>query len=95
MPPKRKPKKPNKLQLKTLPIMQEFAATDIANDGENDGEVKLNQSPHPHGDHLHVAYGVVLTKDATRPFNWGVWAALDPKGLIRPDVFTFTTTLTP
>ena len=27
----------SKLQLKTLPIMQEFAGTDIANDGENDG----------------------------------------------------------
>jgi len=69
MPPKRKPTKSNKLQLKTLPIMQEFAGTDIANDGENDGEVKLNQTPHPHGDHFHVAYGGVLTKDATRPFN--------------------------
>ena len=36
--PKRNPKKLNKLQLKTLAIMQEFAATDIAEDGENDGE---------------------------------------------------------
>lgn len=38
--PKRNPKKLNKLQLKTMAIMQEFAATDIADDGENDGEVK-------------------------------------------------------
>ena len=47
--PKRNPKKLNKLQFKTLAIMQEFAATDIAEDGENDGEVKLNHIPRPHG----------------------------------------------
>ena len=74
--PKRNPKKLNKLQFKTLAIMQEFAATDI-------GEVKLNHIPRPHGDHFHVGSGVVLTKDATGLFNRGAWAALDRKGLTR------------
>ena len=92
--PKRNPKKLNKLQFKTLAIMQEFAATDIAEDGENDGEVKLNHIPRPHGEHFHVANGVVLTKDATGLFNRGVWAALDRKGLTRGGIFPFTTTLT-
>ena len=94
MPPKRNPKKLNKLQLKTLAILQEFAGTDIAEAGENDGEVKLNQIPRPHGDHFHVPNGVVLTKDATGLFNRGVWAALDRKGLMRTGVFPFSTTLT-
>ena len=87
--PKRNPKKLNKLQFKTLAIMQEFAATDIA----EDGEVKLNQIPRPHGDHFHVGSGVVLTKDATGLFNRGAWAALDRKGLTRGGNFPFTTTL--
>ena len=70
--PKRNPKKLNKLQFKTLAIVQEFAATDIAEDGENDGEVKLNHIPRPHGDQFHVGSGVVLTKDAKGLFNRGV-----------------------
>ena len=90
--PKLNPKKLNKLQFKTLAIMQEFAATDIAEDGENDGEVKLNHIPRPHGNHFHVGSGVVLTKDATGLFNRGAWAALDRKGLTRGGIFPFTTT---
>ena len=47
-----------------------------------------------HGDHFHVAKGIVMTRDATGLFNRGVWAALDRKGLMRTGVFPFTTTLT-
>lgn len=79
--PKRNPKKLNKLQFKTLAIMQEFAATDIAEDGENDGEVKLNHIPRPHGDRFHVGNGVVLTKDATGLFNRVFGRHLIAKGL--------------
>lgn len=94
MPPKRNPKKLNKLQLKTLAILQGFAASDIAGPGDNEGEVKIGQIPQPHGDHFHVGDGVVMTRDAVGLNNRGVWAALDRKGLMRTGVFPFTTTLT-
>ena len=94
MAPKRNPKKLNKLQLRTLAILQGFAESDIAGPGENDGEIRLSQIPRPHGDHFHVANGIVMTKDATGLYNRGVWAALDREGLMRTGVFPFTTTLT-
>jgi len=94
MPPKRNPKKLNKLQLKTLSILQEFAGANIAEPGEREGEVRINQIPRPHMDHFHVADGVVLTKDATGLFNQSVWAALERKGLMRAGEFPFSTTLT-
>ena len=91
---KRNPKKLNKLQLKTLAILQEFAQSELAAPGENEGEMKINQIPHPHNDHFHVASGVVLTKDATGLFNRSVWAALIRKGLMHNEVFPLSTTLT-
>ncbi|MBO90160.1 MAG: hypothetical protein CMP14_11610 [Rickettsiales bacterium] len=94
MAPKRNPKKLNKLQLKTLAILQGFAETDIASPGENDGEFQLSQIPRPHGDHFHVAKGVVMTRDATGLFNRGVWAALERKGLMHSGVFPLRTILT-
>lgn len=42
MAPKRNPKKLNKLQLRTLAILQGFAESDIAGPGENDGEIRLS-----------------------------------------------------
>ena len=87
MPPKRNPKKLNKLQLKTLAILQEFAESDLAAPGENEGEIRIAQLPRPHMDHFHVGNGVVLTKDANGLYNRGVWAALDRKGLARAGVF--------
>ncbi|MEL0020091.1 MAG: hypothetical protein VW709_09450 [Rickettsiales bacterium] len=95
MPPKNNPKKLNKLQLKTLAILQEFAETDLAGPGENEGEMRIGQIPRPHMDHFHVANGVVLIKDAVGLNNRGVWAALDRKGLIRTGVFPLSITLTP
>ena len=94
MAPKRNRKKLNKLQLRTLAILQSFAENNIAGPGENDGEIRLSQIPHPQGDHFHVANGIVITKDATGLCDRGVWAALDRKGLMRTGVFPFTTTLT-
>lgn len=94
MPPKRNPKKLNKLQLKTLAILQEFAEMDMAGPGENEGEIRIAQLPRPHMDHFHAANGVVLTKDAVGLNNRGVWAALDRKGLTRSGVFPLSITLT-
>ncbi|MEE2688543.1 MAG: hypothetical protein VX430_03870 [Pseudomonadota bacterium] len=45
--------------------------------------VRTNQIPRPHMGHFHVADGVVLSKDATGLFNWGVWAAFERKGIMR------------
>ena len=95
MPPKHNPKKLNSLQLKTLAILQEFAESDIAVPGENEGEIRIAQIPRPHQDHFHVGAGVVLTRDATGLFNRGVWAALNRKGLTRGGVFPLSITLTP
>ena len=94
MAPKRNRKKLNKLQLKTLEILQSFAEDDIARPGKNDGEIRLSQIPHPHGDHFHVANGIVITKDAPGLCNRGVWAAFARKGLMRTGGLPFTTTLT-
>lgn len=95
MPPKRNPKKLNKLQLKTLTILQGFAASEIGAPGENEGEIRIGQIPQPHGNHFHVGEGVVMSRDAVGLTNRGVWAALDRKGLMRSGVFPFSTTLTP
>ena len=93
--PKGNPKKLNKLQLRTLAILQGFAESDNAGLGENDGEIRPSQMPRPLGDHFHVANGNVMAKDGTGFCNRGVWAALDHKGLMRTGVFPFTATLTP
>lgn len=95
MAPKSNPKKLNKLQLKTLALLQACAETDAAGPGENEGDVRIAQLPRPHGDHFHVGAGVVLSRDATGLFNRGVWAALGRKGLTRGGVFPMSITLTP
>jgi hypothetical protein len=94
MPPKKNPLRLNKLQLKTLTILQAYAETENgARDGDS-GEVTVNMPP-PHGDHFHVGDHAVFLKDATGLINEGVWAALERKGLIRPLVFPSICTLTP
>jgi hypothetical protein len=94
MPPRKNPLKLNKLQLKTLTILQELAESDLATPGENEGEVRIGQIPQPHQDHFHIGEAVIFMRDATGLTNRGVWAALDRKGLIRAGVFPFTVTLT-
>jgi len=95
MAPKRNPKKLNNLQLKTLAILQEFAESDIATPGEQEGDIRIAQIPRPHQNHFHVGEGVVLMSDATGLYNRGVWAALNRKGLTRGGVFPLSITLTP
>ena len=95
MPRKNNPRKLNKLQLKTLTLLQEFAKSDMALPGKNEGEMFLTQIPQPHQDHFHVGKGVIFTKDATGLSNPNVWSALERKGFIRSGEFPFSITITP
>jgi len=82
MPPKNNPLKLNKLQLKTLTLLQQLArypessTTDAAT-----GEVTISTFPNPHGNHFHLGDAVVMSKDASGLKNEAVWTALARKGL--------------
>lgn len=83
IPPKANPLKLNKLQLKTLAILQELARdprTSSTNDAT--GEALITMIPQPHGNHIHVGNRVVLTRDASGLWNEAVWNALQRKGLV-------------
>lgn len=92
MPQKRNPLNLNSLQLKTLTLLQELARIagkpaapeDTAGDGA--GDVAITELPHAHGDHFHLGEAVVASRDATGLRNPSVWAALERKGLIRPQL---------
>lgn len=86
MPVKRNPLALNPLQLKTLTLLQELArlAGKPAEDAE--GGLRITELPHAHGDHFHLGEAVVAARDATGLRNAGVWAALERKGLIRPQL---------
>ena len=94
MPPKKNPLKLNKLQLRTLLLMQELArhrqtaTTDAAT-----GEATLNALPRPHGNHVHIGDFVVATSDISGFSNEAVWRALERKGLARSN-FPMAITLT-
>jgi hypothetical protein len=97
MPPKRNPLNLNSLQLKTLTLLQELARVagkpvprvspegGDSGEGEPDG-VAITELPDPHGDHFHLGEAVVAARDATGLRNPSVWAALERKGLIRPQL---------
>ena len=80
---KKNPLNLNPLQLKTLTLLQELARFSGPADG--DGSVRVDELPHPHGDHFHVGEGVASTRDATGLANQSVWIALERKGLIRSE----------
>lgn len=91
MPGKKNPLNLNPLQLKTLTLFQELARW--SGPPAADGSVRLDELPHPHGDHFHVGEAVALTRDATGLGNAAVWVALERKGLIRsefPDAAVIT-----
>ena len=94
MPPRNNPLRLNKLQLKTLCLLQELARYPESSSPIADtGEVTISNLPHPHGDHFHVGRRVTLAKDATGLRNHAVWLALERKGLARsgfPLVITLT-----
>lgn len=84
MPPKANPLGLNKLQLKTLTILQELARAG-GGEPEPGGGVRVTDLPSPHGDHFHVGHSVVRAADATGMSNQGVWLALERKGLARSE----------
>ncbi len=84
MPAKRNPLKLNKLQLKTLAILQQMARSrDHAQPADEPDSVMVSNFPPPHGNHFHVGDAVVLGRDATGLANPAVFTALERKGLIR------------
>ena len=96
MPPTKNPLKLNKLQLKTLAILQELAGNPgVTRRDAASGGVQITAIPAPHGDHFHVGAKVVLARDATGLANQGVWLALIRKGLAGAGAFPHTIVLTP
>ena len=83
MPPKKNPLKLNKLQLRTLALLQELARNPETSSRDDHGEALINQFPHAHGDHMHIGRFTVSAADASGFGNEGVWKALDRKGLAR------------
>ena len=84
----------NKLQNRTLALMQELAQDpDIAISDETSGEVTIAHMPHAHGDHMHVGQFTISSRDASGFSNQAVWTALERKGLVRGD-FPLSITLT-
>jgi hypothetical protein len=96
MPPKKNPLKLNKLQNRTLLLMQELARDPgTGTPDPNTGEVLLNSLPHPHGNHVHIGGFVVSSRDASGFANESVWKALERKGLARVLEFPLAIMLTP
>ncbi len=91
---RKNPLKLNKLQLKTLTVLQALAKDErLATPLAESGEVYIAQLPAAHGDHFHVGHHVVLGRDATGLSNPAVWTALERKGLIRdPSPISMTLT---
>lgn len=85
MPPRANPLKLNRLQLKTLAVLQELARhEEFAETADDNGSVLVNRLPPPHGDHLHIGQAVVATSDTTGLRNRAVFGALARKGLVEP-----------
>lgn len=84
MPPRTNPLKLNKLQLRTLALLQVLANDSGVPDPES-GDVRVTQLPQLHGDHVHVGPFTVSSRDASGFANPAVWVALDRKGLARHD----------
>jgi hypothetical protein len=91
---KAKPVKLNKLQNRTLALMQVLANRQggAVIDSET-GDATITQLPRPHGDHVHVGDFVVSGRDASGFANQAVWVALERKGLAKSN-FPLSITLT-
>jgi len=95
MPPKRNPLQLNKLQLKTLTLLQELAKLpDMATANTETGEVTITGFPPAHGNHFHMVPWLVMGRDATGLRNEAVWRALIRKELAH-GMFPVAITLTP
>ncbi len=82
MAPKRNPLKLNKLQLKTLTLLQAIAQQpDMGPPDPSSGAVTISGLPHDNGNHFHLGPYLVDGKDATGLRNESVFAALTRKNL--------------
>ncbi len=76
------PLKLNKLQQRTLALLQVLAREPGAGAPDpRTGAVALARLPHAHGDHVHVGPFTVSARDASGFDNPAVWTALARKGL--------------
>ncbi|MDA0663889.1 MAG: hypothetical protein O3B08_13790 [Proteobacteria bacterium] len=95
MPPKRNPLNLNKLQLKTLILLQELAKLpDMATPNAATGAVTITGFPPAHGNHFHMGPWLVMGRDATGLHNEAVWRALERKDLAQ-GTFPVAITLSP
>ena len=85
MPLKNNPLKLNRLQLRTLTLLQAIANIPGGAAPVGNGEWAITQFPGAHGDHFHLGDAVVAGKDATGLTNEAVWNALARKGLARSE----------
>jgi hypothetical protein len=77
------PKRLNALQLRTLAVLQAMARDPaLAEPPDADGSVLIRMLPQPHGDHFHIAGGIVSARDASGLSNRHVFEALVRKGLL-------------
>jgi len=81
---KTKPVKLNKLQNRTLALLQVLAKhPGAATIDPETGDATISQLPHAHGDHVHVGDFVVSGRDVSGFANQAVWVALERKGLAK------------
>ena len=82
--PRTNPLKLNRLQCKTLVLLQTLAELPrYATQGPEEGETVIASMPPAHGDHFHLGSWIVLARDATGLGNSSVRAALIRRGLVR------------
>ena len=82
--PRTNPLKLNRLQCKTLALLQTLAALPrYAIQGPGEGETVIASMPPAHGDHFHLGPWIVMARDATGLGNSSVRAALIRRGLVR------------
>lgn len=93
MAPKKNPLGLNRLQLKTLTLLQALAEDPDHAQADGEGGTVVTRMPHPHGDHFHLGHYIVSAADATGIANQSVWVALERKGLIARPVFPMMLTL--
>lgn len=91
---KKNPLKLNKLQARTLVLLQVLARQEgNARPVEGTEGVEILSLPHAHGNHFHVGPFVVASADANGLYNDAVWKVLDRKGLAhRPNPLTVVLT---
>jgi hypothetical protein len=96
MPPKQNHLKLNKLQLRTLTLVQVLAKDEQTSEhDEETGDVTIKHMPHAHGDHVHIGSFSVSARDASGLENPAVWTALSRKGLVVRVGLSDAITLTP